>query len=306
MTGASWLCEFCHCVLFDLISLLRAHLNFSYLRYQRAWMVDWSPQDSKSGHQSQLLARTRITNHLPMLPRKQESPLHGLLASQISCLSCGHQSPVKYDSFDCLTLTMPQCSFMVGLQLYMWFQYIFKFSFCFCIDYVALFIWFWQDTSGVEYCSVNLIIIFVIVIILLWWWCYYWCCHHHCCWKDQLLLRHKWMFHRVLARKRLSNNENYKHFLRICCTHRCVKLLSQRSSHTFFCLLACTKHTVHCTWWGQYTMMKRSINYVNIMTSNQGYLSGFAGQINRSFGCLEIDQTKETCCQPGRSPSFKL
>ena len=70
-------------------------------------------QESRNVHQCQAVARTRITSHLPMLPRKQESPLHGLLASQIACLACGYQCPVKYDVFDCLTLTMPQYSFMV-------------------------------------------------------------------------------------------------------------------------------------------------------------------------------------------------
>lgn len=74
-------------------------------------------QDQRGSHQSSLVARTRITSHLPGLPRRQESPLHGLLASQISCLTCGHQCPVKYDVFDTITLTMPQYSFMEDLGL---------------------------------------------------------------------------------------------------------------------------------------------------------------------------------------------
>ncbi|XP_076453395.1 ubiquitin carboxyl-terminal hydrolase 30-like [Babylonia areolata] len=74
-------------------------------------------QDTKGSHGSQVMAKTRISSHLPVLPRRQESPLHGLLASQLQCLSCGHQCPLKYDVFDCLTLTMPHCSFMSKLDL---------------------------------------------------------------------------------------------------------------------------------------------------------------------------------------------
>ena len=71
-------------------------------------------QEPRSVPPCQTTARTRVTSHLPVMPRRQESPLHGLLASQIACLACGHQCPVKYDVFDCLTLTMPQYSFMVS------------------------------------------------------------------------------------------------------------------------------------------------------------------------------------------------
>ncbi|KAK7087712.1 ubiquitin carboxyl-terminal hydrolase 30-like [Littorina saxatilis] len=71
-------------------------------------------QESRS---AQLKARTRITSNLPVLPRRQESPLHGLLASQISCISCENHCPVKYDVFDCLTVSMPQYSLLGEMDL---------------------------------------------------------------------------------------------------------------------------------------------------------------------------------------------
>lgn len=66
------------------------------------------PQDSKNKYQSRASAQTRSLGLLPVLPGRQDSPLHGLLASQAVCLSCGHHCPVKYDLFDSLTLTLPQ------------------------------------------------------------------------------------------------------------------------------------------------------------------------------------------------------
>ncbi|KAL8567292.1 hypothetical protein ACOMHN_023335 [Nucella lapillus] len=74
-------------------------------------------QDSRSGQASQGLAKTRMGQPVAALPRRQESPLHGLLASQLQCLTCGHQSPVKYDVFDCLTLTMPASTLLSKLDL---------------------------------------------------------------------------------------------------------------------------------------------------------------------------------------------
>ncbi|PVD36682.1 hypothetical protein C0Q70_03668 [Pomacea canaliculata] len=74
-------------------------------------------QDSKNKYQPQASARTRSTGLLPVLPGRQNSPLHGLLASQAKCLRCGHRCPVKYDLFDSLSLTLPQISCWTGLSL---------------------------------------------------------------------------------------------------------------------------------------------------------------------------------------------
>ncbi|RUS78716.1 hypothetical protein EGW08_013537 [Elysia chlorotica] len=53
-------------------------------------------------------AHTRSGGLLPVLPlREVDGPTRGLLTSQLQCLTCGHRSPVKYDAFDSLSLSIP-------------------------------------------------------------------------------------------------------------------------------------------------------------------------------------------------------
>ena len=63
---------------------------------------------------------SRAMCQLHRLPRKQIGPLHGLMASQVTCLSCGRPCPVKYEAFDSITLNLskPAC-ILVSSHLYM-------------------------------------------------------------------------------------------------------------------------------------------------------------------------------------------
>ena len=56
----------------------------------------------------------------------------------------------------------------------------------------------------------------------------------------------------------------------------------------------------------QHTMTKKTIDYINIITSNQCCLTHFSVQIDGGFIFLQINQNEETCGQPDRSYSFKL
>lgn len=47
---------------------------------------------------------------------KPHLPFHGLLASQLVCKQCGTKCPVKFDSYDSLSLSLPS-TFQVGLSL---------------------------------------------------------------------------------------------------------------------------------------------------------------------------------------------
>ncbi|GFN99497.1 ubiquitin carboxyl-terminal hydrolase 30-like [Plakobranchus ocellatus] len=66
-------------------------------------------QDPHNEYQDKHRACTRSKGLLPVLPMREiEEPTRGLLASQLQCLSCGLRSPVKYDAFDSLSLTIPR------------------------------------------------------------------------------------------------------------------------------------------------------------------------------------------------------
>ena len=89
-------------------------------------------------------------------------------------------------------------------------------------------------------------------------------------------------------------------------TQRCVESLSRQPLLAFVCLLASTKRGSFYTMEAiQLIMTTKAIKYINIVTLNQCCLSGFAVQIDGGFSYLEVEQIKETCSQPGRSPRFK-
>lgn len=53
---------------------------------------------------------------LPKECKKLHLPFHGLLASQLVCKQCGTKCPVKFDSYDSLSLSLPT-TFQKGLRL---------------------------------------------------------------------------------------------------------------------------------------------------------------------------------------------
>lgn len=66
-------------------------------------------QAPNNQYQDEDQACTRSKGLLPVLPlREVEEPTRGLLASQLQCLTCGLRSPVKYDAFDSLSLSIPK------------------------------------------------------------------------------------------------------------------------------------------------------------------------------------------------------
>ncbi|KAK3793903.1 hypothetical protein RRG08_033479 [Elysia crispata] len=66
-------------------------------------------QDPHNQYQDEARAYTRSKGLLPVLPlREVDEPTRGLLASQLQCLTCGLRSPVKYDVFDSLSLSIPK------------------------------------------------------------------------------------------------------------------------------------------------------------------------------------------------------
>ncbi|CAH1801581.1 unnamed protein product [Owenia fusiformis] len=53
--------------------------------------------------------KSKINSELPSLPERQSNnlPFRGLLACQLSCKLCGYKNPVKHDTFDSLSLSLP-------------------------------------------------------------------------------------------------------------------------------------------------------------------------------------------------------
>ncbi|NXY82415.1 UBP30 hydrolase, partial [Alcedo cyanopectus] len=57
--------------------------------------------------QKQISCRTRGSLPLVSSPWKSQHPFHGRLTSNMVCKHCEHQSPVRYDTFDSLSLSIP-------------------------------------------------------------------------------------------------------------------------------------------------------------------------------------------------------
>lgn len=57
-------------------------------------------------------------NKVPLMKdcSRPHLPFHGLLASQLVCKQCGTKCPVKFDSYDSLSLSLPS-TFQIGLSL---------------------------------------------------------------------------------------------------------------------------------------------------------------------------------------------
>nr|XP_008123551.1 PREDICTED: ubiquitin carboxyl-terminal hydrolase 30 [Anolis carolinensis] len=53
----------------------------------------------------QILCRTQAGS--PQASWRRQHPFHGRLASNMVCKRCGHQSPLRYDTFDSLSLSIP-------------------------------------------------------------------------------------------------------------------------------------------------------------------------------------------------------
>lgn len=65
-------------------------------------------ESDKQKYQKTSDAINRTHTDLPLLPKTESKyPLKGLLASQLQCMKCQYKYPVKYDSFDSLSLTLP-------------------------------------------------------------------------------------------------------------------------------------------------------------------------------------------------------
>lgn len=71
--------------------------------------TDDSINDGKS-----MVHRNKVP--LPKECKKLHLPFHGLLASQLVCKQCGTKCPVKFDSYDSLSLSLPT-TFQKGLRL---------------------------------------------------------------------------------------------------------------------------------------------------------------------------------------------
>ncbi|XP_054853074.1 ubiquitin carboxyl-terminal hydrolase 30 isoform X2 [Eublepharis macularius] len=57
--------------------------------------------------QKQIYCRTRESSHSMLNHWKLQHPFHGRLTSNMVCKHCRHQSPVRYDTFDSLSLSIP-------------------------------------------------------------------------------------------------------------------------------------------------------------------------------------------------------
>ncbi|ESO84642.1 hypothetical protein LOTGIDRAFT_131889, partial [Lottia gigantea] len=65
-------------------------------------------QNPGNKYQPEGVARIRSEGKLPVLPHRDiDHPFRGLLASQLECTQCQYRYPVKYDSFDSLSLSFP-------------------------------------------------------------------------------------------------------------------------------------------------------------------------------------------------------
>ncbi|CAL8254573.1 unnamed protein product [Boreogadus saida] len=70
-----------------------------------------------------LSCRSTATLHPILNPWKFQHPFHGRLTSNMSCKRCKHQSPVRYDSFESLSLPIPSPQWGRSLSLDQCLQY---------------------------------------------------------------------------------------------------------------------------------------------------------------------------------------
>uniref|UniRef100_A0A8D0GU62 Ubiquitin carboxyl-terminal hydrolase n=1 Tax=Sphenodon punctatus TaxID=8508 RepID=A0A8D0GU62_SPHPU len=68
-------------------------------------------------NQKEISCRTRGSLHPMSSQWKSQHPFHGRLTSNMVCKHCEHQSPVRYDTFDSLSLSIPAASWGRPLTL---------------------------------------------------------------------------------------------------------------------------------------------------------------------------------------------
>ncbi|XP_064619927.1 ubiquitin carboxyl-terminal hydrolase 30-like [Lineus longissimus] len=79
-------------------------------------LLDVSTLDETTHAQTEAVSKTHTM--LPKLPSKEnDHPFRGRLASQLQCKICAYKSPVKHDTFDSLSLTIPSKNFWGSLTL---------------------------------------------------------------------------------------------------------------------------------------------------------------------------------------------
>ncbi|XP_055511354.1 ubiquitin carboxyl-terminal hydrolase 30-like isoform X4 [Leucoraja erinacea] len=77
------------------------------LRMYKWQMSSFEEQTPPASEGSQPSCRSRGPLLLPPSPWKSQHPFHGRLTSNMVCKQCEQQSPVRYDTFDSLSLTIP-------------------------------------------------------------------------------------------------------------------------------------------------------------------------------------------------------
>lgn len=70
-------------------------------------LFDMQSLEVLSKEDQNVACRSRVPLHPIPCSWKCQHPFHGRLTSNMSCKRCEHQSPVRYDSFDSLSLTIP-------------------------------------------------------------------------------------------------------------------------------------------------------------------------------------------------------
>uniref|UniRef100_F6R3R6 Ubiquitin carboxyl-terminal hydrolase n=1 Tax=Equus caballus TaxID=9796 RepID=F6R3R6_HORSE len=96
--------------------VLDASCLLDVLRMYR-WQISSFEEQQSEATPKQITCRTRGSLHPTFTHWKSQHPFHGRLTSNMVCKHCEHQSPVRFDTFDSLSLSIPAATWGHPLTL---------------------------------------------------------------------------------------------------------------------------------------------------------------------------------------------